>query len=146
MICGITSPARCRRTWSPMRISLRTISSSLCRVALDTTTPPTLTGTRRATGVNAPVRPTCISISCRMVVAFSAGIYVQCPARNATKLPQPVLPIIAVNLIYHPVNIIIKLVPLRCDRIIMEQHPLRWCRFGSEDLPKTPFAQQVQKC
>ena len=30
VICGITSPARCTTTVSPMRISLRAISSSLC--------------------------------------------------------------------------------------------------------------------
>ena len=33
-ICGITSPARCRITVSPMRTSWRAISSALCRVAL----------------------------------------------------------------------------------------------------------------
>ena len=33
-ICGITSPARCSTTVSPMRTSLRAISSSLCSVAL----------------------------------------------------------------------------------------------------------------
>ena len=43
-ICGITSPARCTTTVSPMRTSLRAISSSLCSVALETTTPPTVTG------------------------------------------------------------------------------------------------------
>ena len=56
--CGMTSPARCTITVSPMRISLRAISSSLCSVALETTTPPTVTGFSRATGVSAPVRPT----------------------------------------------------------------------------------------
>ena len=43
-ICGITSPARCTMTVSPTRTSLRRISSSLCRVARCTTTPPTVTG------------------------------------------------------------------------------------------------------
>ena len=47
------------------------ISSSLCNVALDTRTPPTFTGSNFATGVRAPVLPTCISILRITVVAFS---------------------------------------------------------------------------
>ena len=47
------------------------ISSSLCNVALDTTTPPTVTGETFATGVIAPVLPTCITISFILVNAFS---------------------------------------------------------------------------
>ena len=78
---------------------------------------------------------------------FRGEFMCNCPARNATKLSQPVLPIIAVNLIYHPVNIIIKLVPLRCDRIIMEQQPLNaGAGLGQRIYRKPPFAQQVQKC
>ena len=68
----MTSPARCTITVSPSRMSLRAISSSLCSVALVTTTPPTVTGLSRATGVRAPVRPTWISIFSSTVVAFSA--------------------------------------------------------------------------
>ena len=41
---GITSPALSIRTVSPIRISFRFISSSLCKVAFDTKTPPILTG------------------------------------------------------------------------------------------------------
>ena len=48
------------------------ISSSLCNVALDTTTPPTVTGSTFATGVIAPVLPTWIIISLIVVTAFSA--------------------------------------------------------------------------
>ena len=70
---GITSPARLTMTVSPMRTSLRRISSSLCNVAFVIVTPPTNTGARRATGVKAPVRPTCISIPCTIVSASSAG-------------------------------------------------------------------------
>ena len=40
----MTSPARWTITVSPMRTSLRAISSSLCSVAFCTTTPPTVTG------------------------------------------------------------------------------------------------------
>ena len=55
--CGITSPALSIFTVSPTLISFLIISSSLCNVALDTTTPPMLTGLTFATGVNAPVLP-----------------------------------------------------------------------------------------
>ena len=61
-ICGITSPARCTITRSPSRICLRLMSSSLWRVARETTTPPTLTGSMIAHGLRAPVRPTRIAI------------------------------------------------------------------------------------
>ena len=71
--CGITSPARWTMTMSPTRTSLRAISSALCRVAFSTTTPPTVTGSSRATGVTAPVRPTWMSMACRIVRACSAG-------------------------------------------------------------------------
>ena len=56
-----------------MRTPSRSISSALCKVAFDTTTPPTVTGSSRAIGVSAPVRPTWMSIALTMVVAFSAG-------------------------------------------------------------------------
>ncbi|OPZ69004.1 MAG: hypothetical protein BWY83_02128 [bacterium ADurb.Bin478] len=60
---GITSPARCTSTQSPSRMSLRSISSWLCRVARLTSTPPIFTGFITATGVSTPVRPTCTMIS-----------------------------------------------------------------------------------
>ena len=56
-IWGITSPALSTTTVSPTLISFLSISSSLCRVALETTTPPIFTGFIFATGVNAPVLP-----------------------------------------------------------------------------------------
>ena len=59
----------CRRRARPCAL----ISSSLCSVALETTTPPTVTGFSLATGVSAPVRPTLISIASTIVVACSAG-------------------------------------------------------------------------
>ena len=42
-------------TTSPSLTSFLVISSSLCKVALEIITPPTLTGCSFATGVNAPV-------------------------------------------------------------------------------------------
>ena len=70
---GITSPARRITTVSPMRTSLRRTSSMLCSVALLTVTPPTNTGSRRATGVSAPVRPTWNSTSRTTVFSSCAG-------------------------------------------------------------------------
>jgi hypothetical protein len=63
--CGITSPARWMITWSPSRMSLRLMSSSLWSVAWETVTPPTSTGSSAAQGLSAPVRPT------RMWILFS---------------------------------------------------------------------------
>ena len=48
------------------------ISSWLCNVAFDITTPPTLTGFNFATGVNAPVLPTLICISNIFAIPCSA--------------------------------------------------------------------------
>ncbi len=56
--CGMTSPARCTRTRSPSRTSLRATSSRLWSVARLTVTPPISTGRISATGVTTPVRPT----------------------------------------------------------------------------------------
>ncbi len=58
---------------SPTWTSLRRTSSSLCSVALVTVTPPTNTGASRATGVSAPVRPTCTSMPSTSVAISSAG-------------------------------------------------------------------------
>ena len=70
---GITSPALRTETVSPTRTSLRLTSSSLCKVALVTVTPPTSTGASLATGVIAPVRPTWTSIPKTVVSASCAG-------------------------------------------------------------------------
>ena len=56
-ICGITSPALSTNTVSPTLISFLLISSSLCKVAFETNTPPILTVLIFATGVKAPVLP-----------------------------------------------------------------------------------------
>ena len=69
---GITSPALSIFTISPTLISFLLISSSLCKVALETTTPPIFTGLTFATGVNAPVLPTWISIFKTLVMVLSA--------------------------------------------------------------------------
>ena len=106
-ICGMTSPARCSTTVSPMRTSLRAISSSLCRVACCTMTPPTLTGCITARGVSAPVRPTWISIRSSVVVACSAGNFQAMAQRGArpTK-PSRRLPVQPVELVDDAVDVV----------------------------------------
>ncbi len=56
---GITSPAFWIMTVSPIRMSFLLISSSLWRVAREIVEPATRVGFKTATGVTAPVRPTC---------------------------------------------------------------------------------------
>ena len=85
---GITSPARRTMTVSPIRISLRRNSSSLCKVALVTVTPPTNTALSRATGVMAPVRPTCTVMSSITVLASSAG-YLWAIAQRGARDTKP---------------------------------------------------------
>ena len=70
---GMTSPARRTTTVSPMSRPLRSTSSALCRVATPMVTPPTLTGSRTAKGVTAPVRPMLTMMSLSLVVCSSAG-------------------------------------------------------------------------
>ena len=69
----MTSPARWMMTVSPSRMSLRSISSSLWSVACWTTTPPTVMGSRSATGVSVPRRPTWMRICFSTVCACCAG-------------------------------------------------------------------------
>ena len=54
---GMTSPAFSTNTMSPTRMSLRAISSWLCRVARATVVPARRTGSSSATGVRTPVPP-----------------------------------------------------------------------------------------
>ena len=72
-ISGMTSPARRTITVSPLRTSLRRVSSSLCSVAFVIVTPPTNTGSRTANGVTFPVRPVWISIDRNSAVRSSGG-------------------------------------------------------------------------
>ena len=70
---GMTSPPFSMSTVSPTRTSLRATSSSLCRVARLTVEPARKTGSRMATGVSLPVRPTNTSIARTTVAAWRAG-------------------------------------------------------------------------
>ena len=102
----MTSPARCRITVSPTRTSLRAISSALCRVAFSTTTPPTVTGCSRATGVTAPVRPTWMSMASRIVRACWAGNLRAIAQRGERETkPSRCLPVQAVDLVDHAVDV-----------------------------------------
>ena len=70
---GITSPPFITHTVSPIRTSRRATSSKLWRVARDTVDPEIVTGSRMATGVSTPVRPTWITMSVSLVVRPSGG-------------------------------------------------------------------------
>ena len=82
-----TPPGPSTTTRSPARTPSRAISSRLWRVTLLTTTPPTVTGLSRPTGVSLPVRPTWMSMSRRIVVAFSAGNLCAMAKRGALDVP-----------------------------------------------------------
>ena len=75
-----------------MRASMRAISSSLCKVAFDTTTPPTVTGLSRATGASLPVRPDLdIDIFQHGFGLFGGEFVGDGPARRTRDKTQPVL-------------------------------------------------------
>ena len=88
--CGITSPARITTTSSPTRTSLRARSSSLCRVAVETVTPPTWTGSSIAKGTRWPVRPTFQTTSFSFVVAV-VGANFQAIAQRGSRPTTPEL-------------------------------------------------------
>ena len=54
---------------SPMRTSLRAISSTLCRLTRLTVVPAICTGSRSAVGVSAPLLPTVMKMLLTRVVA-----------------------------------------------------------------------------
>ena len=70
---GMMSPAFLTTTLSPIRISLSCMRSSLCKDALETVVPATLTGSRIAVGVTTPVLPMLNSISNSFETTSSAG-------------------------------------------------------------------------
>ncbi len=104
---GDDFPGLLDNTLSPMRISLRRISSSLCSVARLTTEPASSTGSIIATGVSAPVRPTCtINIAdggFRLLRRIFIG---DGPARAARDEAQAALLLQRVHLHHHAVDII----------------------------------------
>ena len=85
---GITSPARITTTSSPSRTSLRARSSSLCRVAVLTVTPPTWTGSSIANGNRPPLRPTFQTTFFSLVVAV-VGANFQAIAQRGSRPTTP---------------------------------------------------------
>ena len=86
--CGITSPARVTTTSSRSRTSFFARSSSLCRVAVETVTPPTWTGSSIANGSSRPVRPTFQTILLSVVVAVIGGNF-QATAQRGSRPVTP---------------------------------------------------------
>ena len=62
-------------TVSPTRMSFSDMLSALCKVARDTVVPDIKTGSSSATGVTAPVRPTCSVMDLSFVWALSARYF-----------------------------------------------------------------------
>ena len=84
------SPAFSMTTVSPMRMSLRSISSALCRLARLTVVPASGTGVRSATGVSLPVLPTWTLIPTTLRDGLLGLVLVRDhPARALAPRPQP---------------------------------------------------------
>ena len=85
----MTSPARSTTTVSPTCTFKRSISSMLCRVEWLTVTPPTGTGSRSATGVSVPVRPTCTRMfRTRVAACWAAYLYATAQRGALAVLPS----------------------------------------------------------
>ena len=106
-ICGITSPARCSTTVSPMRMSLRAISSSLCSVAFCTSTPPTFTGSqprdRRQRAGAADLDADVLQHGHRL---FRGELPGDRPARRAADEAEPALQREVVDLVDHAIDVV----------------------------------------
>ncbi len=84
----MTSPALRSTTVSPMSTPLRTTSWALCRVAIDTVDPATVTGSMTPNGVTRPVRPTLTWMS-RSLVLTSSGGYLKAIAQRGAREVAP---------------------------------------------------------
>ena len=110
---GITSPLRSITTVSPICKPSRSISSSLCSVARETVTPLTSTGFRCATGVSAPVRPTCTSMFSTMVMRLPRRIFVgDGPARRFGGEAELLLLRDGIHLHHHAIDLVGQLLAL----------------------------------
>ena len=100
------------RTVSLTRTSLRATSSSLWRVARLTVAPESATGSRIATGVSFPVRPTWTSMALTRVRACSAGVLERDgPAGELGGEAELVLESEVVDLHDHAVDLVLQLIP-----------------------------------
>ncbi len=131
---------------SPTRTSSRSISSALCRVARATMTPPTLTGSRSATGVSAPVRPTWMMMAFSRVRACSAGnLCADRPARRAAHEAQPLLPVDAVDLVDDAVDVVGQRRPLDAHLAVEGPHLVgRPAQLGQRIDLEAPLLEQLQ--
>jgi len=87
-ISGMTSPALRSTTVSPISTPLRSTSDPLCRVAISTVDPDTLTGSITPKGVTRPVRPTFTRMSSSLVLTSSGG-YLNAMAHRGARLVEP---------------------------------------------------------
>ena len=87
-ISGMTSPALRSTTVSPISTPLRSTSVALCRVAISTVDPATLTGSITPNGVTRPVRPTLTWMSSSLVLTSSGG-YLNAIAQRGARLVEP---------------------------------------------------------
>ena len=119
----MTSPARWIETVSPTRTSLRAISSSLCSVALVTTTPPTVTGLEIGDGREraraADIDVDAVDDRDRLL---GRELVRQRPARRARHEAEPVLQVEVVELVDDAVDVIAELGALRLDEAVLRQH------------------------
>ena len=84
-ISGMTSPALRSTTMSPIFTPLALTTSWLCRVAIPTVDPATLTGSITPNGVTRPVRPTLTAMSSSLVWTSSGG-YLYATAQRGTRV------------------------------------------------------------
>ena len=122
----MTSPARCRRTVSPSRTSLRASSSSLCSVALVTTTPADGDGIeprhrRQRTGA-ADLDLDLPQHRRRLLGRKLVG---DRPARGARDKAEALLQRDAVDLVDHAVDIVGQRRPLGLDAVVLREQRLR---------------------
>ncbi len=121
-ILGITSPARSISTRSPTFTPSRAISSRLCSVMCSMVTPETCTGATTATGVSAPVRPTCTWMSSTTVLPCRAGnLNAMAPARRPAALAESLLQREAVHLDHAAVHLEGQLVAAREKLVVMRE-------------------------
>ena len=107
-ICGMTSPARWTTTRSPIRTSRRAISSSLCRVARPTTTPPTVTGSSSATRRPPCARPESLMSFSTVSACSAANLWAIAQRAPAADKAEAVLQLQIVDLVNHAVDIVVE--------------------------------------
>ena len=118
----MTSPARCTTTVSPTRTSSRAISSSLCSEALETTTPPTVTGLQLGDrGQRAGAADLDLDRLDDGRRALGGKLVRDRPARAARDEAEPFLQRELVDLVDHAVDVVAERRPLRLDGAVMRR-------------------------